>query len=214
MLVVAPTFDPCTASNRVHPAHATNVKFDHEKDFDVLVTEEFLEYIQEDALSIEVWGHRSAGLESELSEAVEDLNDVSLKQKDLQERWLEVTNRIEFWVDIKELNENGDYASVEVDSHQPGVCTGGIYQLKQGQQRRITVRLKSLPERGNLPINVGEISTVSIGSVCVKEADDEKQLDSYQEEDLDKIRDQWTNALSKRQKYLEQQINAVSFRFR
>lgn len=27
----------------------------------VTVNEEFLEYVQEDALSIEVWGHRSSG---------------------------------------------------------------------------------------------------------------------------------------------------------
>lgn len=31
------------------------------QDFTVVVTEEFLEYVQEDALSIEVWGHRSSG---------------------------------------------------------------------------------------------------------------------------------------------------------
>lgn len=33
--------------------------FEHERDFSVNVSEEFLEYCQEDALSIEVWGHRT-----------------------------------------------------------------------------------------------------------------------------------------------------------
>lgn len=74
------------------------------------VTEEFLEYVQEDALSIEVWGHRSAGFDAD--SPVEECTgalDVAQKQKSLQERWAEVTRRIELWVDIRELNENGEW---------------------------------------------------------------------------------------------------------
>uniref|UniRef100_A0A7E4ZYZ4 Kinesin motor domain-containing protein n=1 Tax=Panagrellus redivivus TaxID=6233 RepID=A0A7E4ZYZ4_PANRE len=211
MLVVAPVFD----SKNPH-THATNVKFDHQRDFDVLVTEEFLEYVQEDALSIEVWGHRSAGLEPAQNPTVAPSNGVLLadteaaaKQKGLHERWSEVTSRIELFVDVQELNENGEYTSVEV-VRDSGVPTGGIYQLKQGQQRRVSVRAKVVGDRGSLPLAFTDLSTVSIGSIIVKDSNDPKQMDSYQEDDLDRIREQWTLALSNRQKYLEQQINSLS----
>lgn len=36
-----------------------------------------------------------------------------------------------------------------------------------------------------------------------------RPLDSYQEEDLDRIRDQWLRALNNRHGYLESQINEV-----
>ncbi|KAE9555582.1 hypothetical protein FO519_001253 [Halicephalobus sp. NKZ332] len=183
--------------DRSNQNFSTTVKFEHQKDFEVLVTEEFLEYVQEDALSIEVWGHRSSGLGNDSLES-NNFHEILLKQKGLEERWAEVTNRVEFSVDIKELNENGEYSSVEVQND--GVPTGGTYQLKQGQQRRITAKVKSLPT-GSLPLNFTDITSISIGSIIVKDSG-EKQLDSYQEEDLDKIREQWTNALSLSEKGL------------
>lgn len=99
-----------------------------------------MEYVQEDALMVEVWGHRSSGLNSEENE--EELNDHILsastsdaelmsaqKQRRLQELWAGVIRRIELWVEIRELNENGEYESVDVTNAD--VATGGIYQLKQ-----------------------------------------------------------------------------------
>lgn len=50
--------------------------------------------------------------------------------RSFQERWSEVTRRIELHVSIKEMNDNGQYASVEVRPSSD-VLTGGIYQLKQ-----------------------------------------------------------------------------------
>ena len=47
----------------------------------MVVTEEFLEYVQEDALSIEVWGHRSCG--SEQKDAARKL-DAEERNKSLQ----------------------------------------------------------------------------------------------------------------------------------
>lgn len=204
MLVVAPIFDDSTEKLQ----NSTTVKFDHQKDFEILVTEEFLEYVQDDALSIEIWGHRSSGLGNDFMENDNENETILLKQKGLQERWSEVTNRVELWIELKELNENGEYSNVEVDSN--GQTIGGIYQLKQGQQRRITIKVKTLPN-GSLPINFIDITSISIGSVMIQDSTNEKELDSYQEEDLDKIREQWTSALSIRQKYLEEQINSVSF---
>ncbi len=39
--------------------------FDHTREFYITVSEEFMEYCAEGALSIEVYGHRSAGIESQ-----------------------------------------------------------------------------------------------------------------------------------------------------
>ncbi|KHN76784.1 Kinesin-like protein KIF13A [Toxocara canis] len=212
ILVVAPTFDPNSVpSDQVHTPHSSNFQFEHEKDFLVTVTEEFLEYVQEDALSIEVWGHRSSGYGNDFapSSALNGLVDVEQKYKSLQERWAEVTRRIELHVDIKEMNDNGQYTSVEVHPSSDVLC-GGIYQLKQGQQRRIVARVKPVADRGNLPLAFEHISSVSIGCVCSRNPAVQKPLDSYQEEDLDRIREQWTKALANRQNYLERQIHNLS----
>lgn len=55
------------------------------------------------------------------------------------------------WVEIQELGECGDYVSVEV-SPQKDVLTGGVYQLRQGQQRRIVCRVKPVSNSGTLPL--------------------------------------------------------------
>jgi kinesin family protein 13 len=127
------------------------------------VTEDFVEYVREDALSIEIWGHQSTG-EGECPAAakcgensskkrqtcaVESgqqattttpsasqsngslASEVALKkQRSLLERWSEVTKRLALWVEIHELNDQGEYGPVEVDA-DPKVPTGGVYQLRQ-----------------------------------------------------------------------------------
>uniref|UniRef100_A0A914C1N4 Kinesin motor domain-containing protein n=1 Tax=Acrobeloides nanus TaxID=290746 RepID=A0A914C1N4_9BILA len=203
MLVVAPT---CEETNKCSSG-GKNFKFEHEKDFIVRVNEEFLEYLQEDALSIEVWGTRSPDLE--LPSAMIPELDANQAQVSLQERWAEVTKKIELWVDIKELNENGEYCSVEVNSN-PNVLTGGVYQLRQGIQRRIVVRVRSLEDSY---ITVSDITSVAIGSIVVVNPADETfntPLDSYAEVGLEQLRQKWNQALLARQQYLEQQINKMS----
>uniref|UniRef100_A0A1I7XXJ6 Kinesin motor domain-containing protein n=1 Tax=Steinernema glaseri TaxID=37863 RepID=A0A1I7XXJ6_9BILA len=216
--VVAPNFDPnALPSNKIHQPHSSIFQFDYEKDFDVLVTEEFLEYVQEDALSIEVWGHRSSGFDTEVTSTQKDPLDVQQKNKGLQERWSEVTRRVELWVDIRELNDFGEYVPVDVTNRSDEAC-GGIYQLKQGQQRRIFVNIQDLNDHGILPLNFGAIPSVSIGSIMAVDCEDddyddyedEISLDSYQEEDLERIRTQWNDILEARQHYLEKQINKLS----
>ena len=166
-----------------------------------MVSEEFLEYVQEDALSIEVWGHRSCDTTEER------FLDAEEKSKSLQARWSEVSRRLELWTEFRELSDNGQWVPVEVRQHDD-VATGGVYQLKQGQQRRLTVGV-SVPSMGGLPLGVDTVTSVSIGCVCVRQADVHKALDSYQEEDLERLRSQWTEALKTRQKYLEQQLDKV-----
>lgn len=45
-------------------------------------------------------------------------------------RWSEVTRRLELWIQILEINENGDFVPVEVVPAKD-VRTGGIFQLRQ-----------------------------------------------------------------------------------
>lgn len=71
-----------------------------------------------------------------------------------------MTRKIEMWVEIQELGECGDYVSVEV-SPQKDVLTGGVYQLRQGQQRRIVCRVKPVSNSGTLPL-ICEVRILSL----------------------------------------------------
>ena len=45
-------------------------------------------------------------------------------------RWNDITRRLTMWVEIMELNDQGQYMPVPL-REQADVRTGGIYQLKQ-----------------------------------------------------------------------------------
>lgn len=81
----------------------------------------FVVYI-EGALSIEVWGHRSAGF-SRSKPGWEVEQQQLAKARSLADRWSELTRKIELWVEIQELNEQGEYSPVEVTMKQD-TCTG------------------------------------------------------------------------------------------
>lgn len=179
-------------------------KFDHEKDYTVNVTEEFLEHCAEGALSIEVWGHRSVGFSRSKGWEVEQQQ---AKARSLADRWAELSRKIELWVEVQELNDNGEYSPVEVIASKD-MLTGGVYQLRQGQQRRIQVRVKPVQNSGTLPIICQSIISIAIGSVTVRSRL-QKPLDSYQEEDLTILREKWSEALGRRRKYLDQQIQKL-----
>lgn len=179
-------------------------KFEHEKDYTVTVTEEFLEHCAEGALSIEVWGHRSVGFSRSKGWEVEQQQ---AKARSLADRWAELSRKIELWVEIQELNDNGEYAPTEVASPKD-MLTGGVYQLRQGHQRRIKVRIEAVPDSGTLPIICQSIVSIAIGSVTVRSRL-QKPLDSYQEEDLTILREKWSEALGRRRKYLDQQIQKL-----
>lgn len=179
-------------------------KFEHTKDYTVSITEEFLEHCIEGALSIEVWGHRSSGFSKSKGWEVEQQQ---AKARSLVDRWAELSRKIELWVEIHELNDNGEYAPVEV-TNRTEVMTGGIYQLRQGQQRRIQVRVKPVQNSGTLPISCQNIVSIAIGSVTVR-SKLQRPLDSYQEEDLTVLREKWSEALGRRRQYLDQQIQKL-----
>lgn len=127
--------------------------------------------------------------------------------RSLVDRWSEVTRKIELWVEIQELNEFGEYTPVEV-TNKPCMLTGGVYQLRQGQQRRIQVRVKPVQNSGTLPIICQSILEIEVGSVTVRSRL-QKPLDSYQEEDLTVLRDKWCDVLKRRREYLDQQIKKL-----
>ena len=193
-------------SNSDVPAVNQNMtfKFEHSKDYTVSVTEEFLEHCAEGALSIEVWGHRSVGFSRSKGWEVEQQQ---AKARSLADRWAELSRKIEIWVELQELNDNGEYAPVEVVGCKD-MLTGGVYQLRQGQQRRIQVRVKPVQNSGTLPIICQSIISIAIGSVTVRSRL-QKPMDSYQEEDLSILREKWSEALGRRRKYLDQQIQKL-----
>ncbi|XP_048363601.1 kinesin-like protein KIF13A isoform X2 [Sphaerodactylus townsendi] len=202
--VAAPVVDPDVPSPLSKDAQFT-VTFSHCKDYIVNVTEEFLEFIADGALAIEVWGHRCAGNGSSIWE----VDSLHAKTRTLRDRWNEVTRRIEMWVSIQELNEMGDYAAVEL--HQAkDVNTGGIFQLRQGHSRRVQVTVKPVQHSGTLPLMVEAILSISVGCVTARSTKLQRGLDSYQEEDLNCVRERWSEALIKRREYLDEQIKKIS----
>lgn len=75
----------------------------------------------------------------------------------------------------------------------------------QGHSRRIKVRVKTVTESGTLPLIPDTITSVSIGGITNRSRL-QKGLDSYQEDDLTGLRERWSDALAKRTKYLNEQI--------
>uniref|UniRef100_A0A669P7T6 Kinesin family member 13A n=1 Tax=Phasianus colchicus TaxID=9054 RepID=A0A669P7T6_PHACC len=202
--VAAPIVDPDVPSPQSKDAHFT-VTFSHCRDYVVNVTEEFLEFISEGALAIEVWGHRCTGNGT----SVWEVDSLHAKTRTLRDRWNEVTRRIEMWISIQELNEMGEYTAVEL--HQAkDVNTGGIFQLRQGHSRRVQVTVKPVQHSGTLPLMVEAILSVSIGGVTARSTKLQRGLDSYQEEDLNCVRERWSDALIKRREYLDEQIQKIS----
>uniref|UniRef100_A0A672Z894 Kinesin family member 13A n=1 Tax=Sphaeramia orbicularis TaxID=375764 RepID=A0A672Z894_9TELE len=203
--VAPPMVSPDRPSSRSPDAQFT-VQFDHCKDYVVHVTDEFLEFISDGALAIEVWGHRCAGNGRSLWE----LDALEAKTQTLRDRymWSEVSRRIELWTSIQELNEQGEYSSVELHSGKD-ISTGGVFQLRQGHSRRLQVCVKPVQNSGTLPLLVEAVLSVSIGCVSARSTKLQRPLDSYQEEDLNCVRERWSEALIKRREYLDEQIKKI-----
>lgn len=120
--------------------------------------------------------------------------------------------RLELWVQVLELNEGGEFVPVEVTPAK-GVRTGGVFQLRQGQSRRIQVEVRSVPNSGTMPLMAECVLSVHVGNVAVQPTPQvgDGELDSYQESDLERLKTQWLAALTRRQEILDQQLqNLVS----
>uniref|UniRef100_H3C890 Kinesin family member 13Bb n=1 Tax=Tetraodon nigroviridis TaxID=99883 RepID=H3C890_TETNG len=191
----------------------------HCQEFSVPVSEELVEFLSEGAVAIEVYGHKQANPRRNL--ALWDLGVIQAKTRSLRERrWSEVTRRLELWVQLRELNEAGEFTAVEVLPAKD-VRTGGVFQLRQGQSRRVQVEVRSVPDSGTLPLIAASILSVSIGDVKVRQArppkdfihltfqTGEEEMDSYQEVDLERMKAHWLDSLTQRQEYLDQQLQKI-----
>lgn len=96
--------------------------------------------------------------------------------------WNDLKRNVDLWTEIHELNDQGVFAPVEINSRNDN-ATGGIFQLRQGQSRRIVVGVRPLPKSGSLPVVIETISAIEVGSVCRRDKN-EDTLDSYQDKDL------------------------------
>ncbi|XP_068254827.1 kinesin-like protein KIF13B isoform X2 [Nyctibius grandis] len=213
-VTVAPEVDPSLSSFSKEPR--CMVVFDHCNEVSVNISEDFMEHLYDGALAIEVYGHKQSG--DRRNPTLWDLGIIQAKTRSLRDRWSEVTRKVELWVQILELNENGEYCPVEVTPAKD-VCTGGIFQLRQGQSRRIQVEVRSVQESGTLPLMEESILSVGIGCVQIKHVksqkvpenyqEEEDEMDSYQDRDLERLRRKWLCALTKRQEYLDQQLQKL-----
>ncbi|KAA8583439.1 hypothetical protein FQN60_015985, partial [Etheostoma spectabile] len=166
------------------------VVFDSSKEFSVPVSEDFVDYLAEGAVAIEVYGHKQANHRRNLA------------------LWSEVTRHLEMWVQLSELNEAGEFSAVEVLPAKD-VRTGGVFQLRQGQSRRVQVKVRSVPDSGTMPLIVTSILSVSIGDVKIRQARLSKGSESQWELDLERMREQWLATLTQRQEYLDQQLQKI-----
>ncbi|XP_056134426.1 kinesin-like protein KIF13B [Lampris incognitus] len=211
-IIVAPEVDPSASSPSSKDPHCM-VVFDSCKEHAVSVTEDFIEYLTEGAVAIEVYGHRQA--DPGRNPALWDLSIIQAKTRTLRDRWSEVTRRLELWVQILEINENGDFVPVEVIPARD-VRTGGIFQLRQGQSRRVQVEVRSVQDSGTMPLIAEVVLGVSVGCVEIRpsttnqaSSQEGDEMDSYQERDLERLRSQWLDALTKRQEYLDQHLQSL-----
>ncbi|XP_041832708.1 kinesin-like protein KIF13B isoform X2 [Melanotaenia boesemani] len=210
----APEMEPSSSSSASRDPECS-VVFDSAKELSVPVSEDFVEFLAEGAVAIEVYGHKQANHRRNL--ALWDLGVIQAKTRSLRERWSEVTRRLELWVQLMELNEAGEFTAVEVLPAKD-VRTGGVFQLRQGQSRRVRVEVRSVPDSGTMPLITASILSVSIGDVKVRQIhlsknnphlESGEEMDSYQEVDLERMREQWLVTLTQRQEYLDQQLQKI-----
>uniref|UniRef100_A0A8C3ALC4 Kinesin family member 13B n=1 Tax=Cyclopterus lumpus TaxID=8103 RepID=A0A8C3ALC4_CYCLU len=202
---IAPEMQPSSSSSSSRDPQCT-VVFDSAKELSVPVSEDFLEYLAEGAVAIEVYGHKQSNHRRNL--ALWDLGVIQAKTRTLRERWSEVTRHLELWVQLMELNETGEFTAVEVLPAKD-VCTGGVFQLRQGQSRRVQVEVRSVLDSGTMPLIAASILSVSIGDHLFVVISGDEDMDSYQEVDLERMREQWLVTLTQRQEYLDQQLQKI-----
>ncbi|XP_019849545.1 PREDICTED: kinesin-like protein KIF13B [Amphimedon queenslandica] len=200
-LIIPPLIPSMGGADSVHPPDGVH-QFQHHQTFNIEVTEDFLEYINDGALAVEVWGHRRSGFDS-----VPDAEEDSKRPRSLSERWNDVIKRLELWVEIMELNDQGEYVAVELQP-KADIKSGGIFQIRQGQSRRVRVSVVQIPGSGNGPLVCESISSISVGSVYLRNRYDDS-LDSYQEVDLERLRTKWSDALSNRREFLDTEVRKI-----
>uniref|UniRef100_A0A665WH09 Kinesin family member 13Bb n=1 Tax=Echeneis naucrates TaxID=173247 RepID=A0A665WH09_ECHNA len=208
---IAPEVAPSSSSCVSRDPQCT-VVFDSAKELAVPVSDDFLEFLAEGAVAIEVYGHKQANHRRNL--ALWDLGVIQAKTRTLRERWSEVTRQLEVWVQLMELNEAGEFTAVEVLPAKD-IRTGGVFQLRQGQSRRMQVEVRPVPDSGTMPLITASILSVSIGDVKVQQTHLSRSSGSHwvRRESIypmrNLMREQWLVTLTQRQEYLDQQLQKI-----
>jgi len=219
------------SNNNINKSNCT-IQFDYENEFSIDLSEEFIEYCLDGALSIQILGKRddpaSAGHlkisdtsmsngPKKYAEAVQKYNQM-IKYKGLIDSWNEVSKAIEMHIQILELNANGNWSPVEVKQEPENEnMTGGVYQLRQGQSRQINIRINTTKPNSIMWYNgllfnleAYKIDRVLAGNVIGKESGVNQPLDSYQDIDLNNLRDKCKEILESRKHYLYSQLSLIS----
>ncbi|CAF1478921.1 unnamed protein product, partial [Adineta steineri] len=184
--------------------------FNHEKEYTFTMTDNFIATCLESAVSIEVWYHYSTIPLSINTNANNERTRRDAEIRALSNRWKEVKRHIQYAVEIHELDASGRWEPVEVDAQQPQIISGGVYRLRQGQSKRLVARLRVIPQSGTMPLVLHAIRSVEIGSINTRKINAPKQLDSYQDEELQRLRREWLDLIEKRKVYLESEIKMLS----
>ena len=174
----------------------SSIIFNHDQEYQADISEDFMEHCLHGALSVEVYG-----LRNDAAAGNNALNNA------IAVKWKELSKKLSVTVNIQELNDNGDYNNVKVTDDNDG--SGGTFQLRQGQQRRINMMIKPISRSGGLPFACENIVSVEVGTILSRRKD-QRPLDSYQEIDLDLLREKWTDALDRRKDYLNSQIKSCT----
>jgi hypothetical protein len=145
-----------------------------------------------------------------------DSLDQLAKHQSLIDCWSKISKSYELNVKILELNTEGQWKPVQVKLNS-SCQTGGLYQLKQGQSRQISVTLgqtkpNSVMWYNGMLFNVEahKIDKISVGSILVRDINLNVPLDSYQEVDLNKLREKCRRILENRKQYLYAQLQDLS----
>ncbi|RMZ95929.1 kinesin KIF13A [Brachionus plicatilis] len=202
---------PSVSSNE----KSSTVNFNHTNEFTVETTEEFMDYCQDKALSIKLMAHRHK-LDVNQSSIKNDLElNQYVKYQCLIDSWSEVSKSFELKVKILELNHEGKWRPVHIKQNEM-VKTGGIYELKQGQSRQVSVSVVPVGKSSAIWYNgllfnleAHKIDKISMG--CIIGTDiSASSLDSYQEVDLARLKEKCHLLLQKRKQYLQTQIKQLS----
>ena len=197
-------------NHKLNFLNGVTIRFNRSEEHVIRRTEEFCDYCTDSSLAIEVWGHHNI---SDIPHVALNSHDLFLsKYSNLIESWQQVRKSLKVWVDILELDKMGQWVPVNVKQHKRN-HTGGVYQLKQGTSKRIKIRIeeKSI-YRDLLPLYIEDFSAIEIGCVQkfnLQRIGDTTVLDSYQEEDLNKIRENWLHYLDKRKAYIDSECKVL-----
>ena len=82
-------------------------------------------------------------------------------------------------------------------------------QLRQGQARRIVVKLRPVHNSGQLPLVLEEVVAVEVGGI-VSRNKLQRPLDSYQEENLTRLREVWGETVEGMKERLDDQIHDLA----